>query len=247
MGAISQAMLMYGSAAGGGGGFVPTDIASINYWLTADSLVLSDGDPVVDWLYSGTKNYGQNTVSAQPTYKTNIVNGKPVVRFTTDDKLVADPTALTLATANTIIAVCTPSSTANSYIFGGDGGGGIPAFISGFGGKSFEYFNSNSERATFAASTSGFHILTLTRTDDSGNAVGYFDGASAFSIAVDTSLDFLLRNINEIGANGNAGGEDFYNGDIRHILHYSAVLTSAELNDVHTYLGNDCGISITLI
>ncbi|HTG95683.1 MAG TPA: phage tail protein [Pyrinomonadaceae bacterium] len=227
--------------------FSPTDIASLNYWLNASNLVLSDGDPVVDWLYTGTKNYGQNTGANQPTYKENIVNGnKPVVRFATDDKLIADPTALSFGVANTVIVVCTPSSTTNSYIWGGSGGGGTPAFISGFSSLSFEYYNGGSERATFAASTSGFHILSLRRTDD-GTAAGFFDGASAFSIATDTAVDWNSKNMNEIGANGGGAGDDFFNGDIRHILHFNAELTDAELNDLHTYLGNDCGISITLI
>jgi hypothetical protein len=48
---MSMIVNPYWFAAGGGGGFVPTDIASINYWLTADSLVLSDGDPVVVWVF----------------------------------------------------------------------------------------------------------------------------------------------------------------------------------------------------
>jgi hypothetical protein len=236
-------------AAAGGGGFVPTDEATLDWWLTAESLSLSDNDPVVDWLDSSPagKHYGQNTGGVQPTYKINILNGRPVVRFAGGDKVGADPLARTYGPANTMILVCTPSSTTNSYIFGGDGGGGIPAFISGFGGKSFEYYNSGSERATFAASTSGFHILTLTRTDDTGNAVGYFDGASAFSIAVDTSLDWNANFVSEVGTNGAAGGEDPYNGDIAQILHCSSVLDATGLNNMHTYLSDLYGISITLI
>lgn len=235
--------------AAGGGGFNPADIASLNYWLNADSLLaaLSDGDPVVDWLYTGTKNYGQNTSANQPTFKENIVNAKPVVRFATDDKLVADPTALSFATANTLIVVCTPSSTANSYILGSNGGGGAPAIISGFGGLSFEYYNGGSERGTFAASESGFHILTVKRTDDVGNAVGYFNGLQVFSLPVITTQDWLTVNLSEIGANGSGGGEDFYNGDIRHIFHFSAELTDAELNNMHTWCGDDINRVITLI
>jgi hypothetical protein len=246
MGAIHQALLSLPSAAGG---FVPTDEPTLDWWLTADSLVLSDDDPVVDWLDSSTagKDYGQDSAGIQPTYKTNILNGRPVVRFAGGDKLGGDPDSRIFGSANTLIFVCTPSSTTDSYIFGGDGGGGIPAFISGFSSKSFEYFNSSSERATFAASTSGFHILTLIRTDDTGNAVGYFDGAAAFSIAVDASLDWSANFVSEIGTNGAAGGENPYNGDIAQIIHCSSVLDATGLNNMHTYLGDLYGISITLI
>lgn len=230
-----------------GGMFNPSDIASLNYWLNADTPALADNDPVVDWLYTGTKNYGQNTSANQPIYKLNIVNGKPVVRFVTNDKLVADPTALSFSTSNTLIIVCTPSSTSNSYIVGSNGGGGAPAIISGFGGLSFEYFNGSSERGTFAASESGFHILTVKRTDDTGNAVGYFNGLQVFSLPVVTTQDWVSTNISEIGANGNGAGDDFYNGDIRHIFHFTAELTDAELNDMHTWCGNDINRAITLI
>lgn len=248
MGALQQAMLMYGAAAVGGA-FLPTDEATLDWWLTADSLILSDNDPVVDWLDSSPagKHYGMNTVAKQPTYKTNILNGRPVVRFAAGDALGADPSARTHSVANTMILVCTPSSTTNSYIFGGSGGAGTPAFISGFASKSFEYFNGSGERATFAASTSGFHILTVTRTDSSGNVVGYLDGAQVFSIAVDPSVDWNGKQVSEIGTNGAAGGEDPYNGDLPQILHCSSVLDATGLNNMHTYLSDEYNIPITLI
>lgn len=225
---------------------MPADIASLDWWLTAESLSLNDGDAVVDWLDSSSagKHYGQNSSTAQPVYKTGILNGRPIVRFTTDDRLVADPNARTLGTTNTMIVVCKPTTTSSSYIFSGTLSQGVPAFISGFSSKSFEYFNTSSERATFAASTTGFHILSLTRTDDTGNAVGYFDGASAFLPAVSATNDWNGASIQQVGA---FGAINFYSGDIAQILHFNAILTPTELNNVHTYLSNLYGISITLI
>lgn len=53
-------------------------------WVKADSLSLSDGDKVSTWADSGdnSRDLIQGTVGSQPTYKTNIINGYPVVRFT---------------------------------------------------------------------------------------------------------------------------------------------------------------------
>ncbi len=67
----------------GGGGFVPTDIAGCQLWLHADSLSLSDGDPVATWTDSSGQgnNATQGTSGTRPTFKTNILNGLPVVRF----------------------------------------------------------------------------------------------------------------------------------------------------------------------
>lgn len=232
------------SSASPSAGFQPSDITGLDWWLVGDDATIS-GVPEFDWpdRSSANRPYGQNTVGSQPSITGTIYNGHKAVRFATDDKLIPDPNSRTMSSANTMIVVCTPSSTSNSYIFGGGGGGGIPAFISGFSGLAFEYFNSNSERATFASSASGLHILTVTRTDDSGNVVGYLDGVQVFSIAQDAGLDWLLREIKEIGANGNAGGDDFYNGDIAEILHWPSVLSSGDLTSVHDYLKTEYGIS----
>lgn len=242
MGAISQALLMYRSQAGGG--FVPTDIASLDWWLTAESLALSDGAAVVDWLDSSPagRHYGQNTVASQPIYK--IVNGRGAVRFNSDRLIGPDPTARTYTTANTLIIVCSPSS-GQGYILVGSGSQGTPAIISAFSGKAFEYFNTSSERATFATTASGFHILTITRTDDVGNYVGYFDGTQVFSGAVNTSLDWSGKSINQIGRF--ISGSDNYTGDVAQALHFNAILTSAELNNVHSYLGTLYGITVATI
>lgn len=218
--------------------FFPIDEPTLDFWLKADSLALSDGDPVSAWEDQSVSglNYGQSNATNQPTFKTGIVNGQPVVRFATNDRLVALTSALTWPTANTLIWVGTPSSTA-AYLFS------EVAFISGFGGKAFEYFwdASGVERRTFAASTSGFHILTLTRTNGTGNYVGYFDGAQQFSVAV-AGPDWAFG----LSLIGDRTGE-FYNGDMAEMIHCSSILSSTNLNKMHTYLGDKYGISITLI
>lgn len=49
---------------------------------TSHTLTLHDGDPVSSWMDSSTSgNNGTNTGTARPTFKTNILNGKPVVRY----------------------------------------------------------------------------------------------------------------------------------------------------------------------
>lgn len=224
----------------------PADEPTLDWWLKADSLALSDGDSVVDWLDSSgaNKHYGQDTVGVQPIKQT--AGGFAVVRFT-NDRLVPDPNPRTLSAANTMIVVCTKSSTTNSYIFAGNGGGATPAFISRFSSKDFEYFYAGgSERQTFIASTdTALHILTLTRADNVGNYIGYLDGVQIFSVAVDPSNDWGSGGeIQEIGANGIAIGDDFYNGDIAEIIHCSSVLGSTQLTNMHRYLGTKYGITV---
>lgn len=220
--------------------------------MNADSIAQADASAVQDWADSGdaSKPYGQNTSGNQPTYRTAVVNGKPVVRFATDDSLVPDPTARTLTAANTLFIVATPATSGSGYLLSGSQVGGCPAIISGYnpgsGVKAFEYFHGNgAERLTFAASTSGFHVLLIRRTDDTGNVKGYFDGTLVFDQAV-IATDWVGATLNRIGSI-NGGASDFFNGDIRHILHYDTALSLTDINNVGQYLADDIGGSWTTV
>ena len=93
----------------GGAEFLPTQITGLQLWLAADrGLSLSDGDPVGTWPdQSGNGNdAAQATAAKKPTYKVNIVNGKPVVRGDgTDDYLATSAFASALTQPNTILVV----------------------------------------------------------------------------------------------------------------------------------------------
>lgn len=55
--------------------------SNLKLWIKADSLSLSDGDPVTSWADLSGNSYNFSEATNPPTYKLNIVNGKPVVRF----------------------------------------------------------------------------------------------------------------------------------------------------------------------
>lgn len=61
----------------------PTDLTGLMGWFDANALALSDNDAVNPWTdMSGNGNHA--TTSHAPTFKTNILNSKPVVRFSGD-------------------------------------------------------------------------------------------------------------------------------------------------------------------
>ena len=67
--------------------FSPTDLTGLSVWLDADQITgLNDGDAVSTWNdASGNSNNATQTDTAkQPTYEVNELNGKPVVKFTSD-------------------------------------------------------------------------------------------------------------------------------------------------------------------
>lgn len=237
-------------------GFIsPSDEPSLDWWLKADSLVLSDNDPVSAWADSSGSGFNYGAAgTARPTYKTNIVNGKPIVRFATNDVLIPTGSPLTYGENNTMIVVCTERTSGTGYIFSGNQAfGGVPeggpAFITGFASKDFEYFTRGAgERNTFATTAAaGFHVLTLRRDD--GGALGetyqlYFDGALISSHTVIGNDNWNTKTLAKIG-DFSAG--DFYNGDIAEMIHCNSLLGNSRLNDFHSYLGTKYGISITLL
>jgi len=78
---------------GGVAAFSPASIAGLKLWLDASQITgLNDGDAVATWsdLSGQSNSLTQGTASQKPTYKTNILNGKPVVRFDgVDDRLAS--------------------------------------------------------------------------------------------------------------------------------------------------------------
>jgi hypothetical protein len=70
--------------------FSPKSIYGLEFWFDANKITgLSDGDAVSTWIdSSGNGNdLSQSNASYKPQYKTNILNGKPVVRFGGNDYL----------------------------------------------------------------------------------------------------------------------------------------------------------------
>ena len=91
-------------AASAFGAFAPTDISGCVLWLKADAITSNDGDFVSSWIdSSGSNNPAtQATAANQPTFRTNAIGGKPVVRFDGNDLL---QTATSFANPYTIFAV----------------------------------------------------------------------------------------------------------------------------------------------
>lgn len=88
-------------------GAQPDTISGLQLWLKADAITgLNDGDSVTTWTdSSGNSNDAtQSTAANKPTYKTSIINSKPVVRFDGSNDILSLGTNIT-ATGATIISV----------------------------------------------------------------------------------------------------------------------------------------------
>ena len=77
--------------------FSPDQLASLRACFKADSLSLSDGDPVGTWTdSSGNSKDATGSGTQRPTYKTSQLNGKPALQFNGTSNGLATPT-ITLA------------------------------------------------------------------------------------------------------------------------------------------------------
>lgn len=207
--------------------FTPTDISGLSVWLKADALVLSDADPVSSWTDSSgnARHATQATSGARPTYRTGVVNAKPVVRFDgTDDWLSA---AFTLNQPYTMLVV------AKHNVFPGtqqdilDGGNGNPV-----------PFRTQSTQRTIYAGT----FLTLAAGLDTSwhIAQGTYSGAAS-SLRVDGGAGASGVDIGNLAAGGVTVGASFgggqpFNGDVAEVLVYNKALSAYEIEKCGLYL-----------
>jgi hypothetical protein len=86
----------------------PSTVAGLKLWLKADSLALADGAAVTTWTDSSGNGNNATAVGA-PVFKTNILNGKPVIRFVgVQGFTLATAIAGTSAGPWTVVAVMKP-------------------------------------------------------------------------------------------------------------------------------------------
>lgn len=106
---------------GGGKGEAALQISGLKAWFRADRIAgLNDGDLVTTWSdSSGNGNHAtQATAANKPTYKLNIFNGQPVVRFAATDYL-ATSAFTELAQPNTVFIVATGAETNGAQFLDG--------------------------------------------------------------------------------------------------------------------------------
>jgi hypothetical protein len=106
--------------------FLPTQIPGLVAWFDASSGMFqdsagttpaaADADPVGKWTdQSGQGNHAtQGTTGNKPQLKLAIQNGKPTVRFTTDDYLNANGIATTFTGSDKALTRCLLSKSTTS-------------------------------------------------------------------------------------------------------------------------------------
>lgn len=224
----------------GGAAFSPDDISGLVVWLKADAITgLVDGDPVTTWEDSSSANNDATEATNKPTYKTNIINGKPVIRFDgTNDKLaIADHASLDV-TNITIFAVCkVTSSGVPAYAVNRNyDGANVPYSLNlaAVGNTAMGFFNGGwrvSTITTDISSDGNFHV-----------AAGRYDG-STLEYLLDGTLDASSAYSGSLPAGTQPlyigtylQDSLFFAGDIAEVIVYGSALGTTDFNNVQAYL-----------
>jgi hypothetical protein len=224
---------------------LPSDIDGLVMWLKADAITgLVNNDPVTTWedqSASGANDVTQATAGFKPVYKTNIINGKPVVRFDgTDDFLQIAKTFDVLLGSDdspwTIIVVF-KSSSINDGILCGATGWDHGLMQQGATSVRAQLFNAARTEA-FQSDVGGlnqtaFHIATGRSEGPLGSLTAFLNGIA------DATPATLPGDVDQSGWNVSVGGLEnlkWFNGDIAEVLFFNHALTNKERQQVEYYL-----------
>ncbi|MEI7425019.1 MAG: GDSL-type esterase/lipase family protein, partial [Candidatus Staskawiczbacteria bacterium] len=230
------------------GATTPDQISGLKLWLDASQGVTTDGTtPAVDgntvqqWNDQSIGGYNaiQLTADSKPIYKTNVMNGKPVVRFGGGQKIITSNfldssfnTSLTFfivtATDNRGIQIST-SNQGTTWYTGNDSGAIFEtdnlskqqSMMKDVGGISLS--NPTIETLVYNGSQKVMHLNGISNTL---SATGNLGLSGALTIGTLSTVDMFS-----------------YTGDIAEIIVYNSVLTDTQVEQIESYLMSKYGIT----
>lgn len=220
----------------------PSSLTSLKLWLDASqgattdgTTAATDGQTVQQWNDSSGNGYNatQGTAGSRPTYKTNIFNSNPVLRFDGGDTIVTSSfldstfnTALTFFIVENKVDTSLQVATSNQGVTWYSGRTTTPLF-----------------------NTNGLSDTSISAATDqalTGTAVELFryDGSSKFSRYQITPDNYFTREsaTGNLGLSGSltigalSSGAFGYVGDIAEVIAYNRALSGYEMSQVETYL-----------
>lgn len=213
-------------------------VSGLILWLEGYALELDDGDPIATWEdLSGQGNDAtQPTPANQPTFKTNVINGLPVARFSAGHRLLL-PDLYSGASEGEVFVVLELPSTSD---------------------RGFWTFGTASQSDHYPHSGSLYNGFGSTSRHGGFNPGVTITDPHIFNVSAGPGSWIARTNGNQVRSDGNtvafpsqpvigrsAGGSpQNFDGDIAAILCYDHVLSSGDRDDALTYLADRFGISV---
>lgn len=240
--------------------FYPGFVPNLKLWLRADNPTLiatkADDDYVGGWYDDSGFGYDavQATGGAQPRYKTNIVNGKPVIRFDGSDDVMNTPDIMTAtASPGTVMFWVMKRNTiggANDKFFwsfrnNSQASGtlfvGVLEHAVGFPNAVRWNVNPGSSSEPISTGTADTFTVYALAFASASSVTPYVNGVAgtAFAVHGDISSTNQVRlgNVGSVGSNAAAY-------DMAEMIWYEGILSTANRNAVIGYLGSKYGITI---
>lgn len=232
----------------------PTDIVNLKLWLDASQGVTKDGttpaidgDTVQQWndYSSGGYNATQATAGIRPIYKTTILNGKPVIRFSgTESMATASFLDNTFNTALTSFIVENKTGTAHDVNFSNQG-------IKWYGGRSGGDTGTLDYNAS--ALSNGNIVIHFPNSGLQYGVETYRYNGSSVLLKFDGLLSATTASTGNLGLSGaltigklSTGGFP-YHGDIAEIIIYNRALSDSEVSQVEQYLIDKWALDTSVI
>ena len=233
----------------------PDLIPGLALWLKADTIGQSDSTPVSAWPDSTTNGLdaAQGTAGRQPVYRTGVVNGNPVVRFSpavTPD-FMDIPEFMDSASPAIFVVAQTTSTATNQRIFNDMGSVFAEWLWIGVNGSNDVFQGSRDIDgdllSTVGVSMDQFRILFM-QVD--GQTVTWSQDGT-----VTSTSNSLYDSYNwnggiagpRIGTTANSATGNPVDGDIAEIVVYKRVLTDLERQSVECHLSLKYAIAVSQI
>ena len=227
-------------------------------WLDASddtTFSYSSGTQVSQWRDKSGNNFhaNQSTTAQQPLRNTTN-NSRKSVFFNASTRLdfMTISSGISLPNDASIFIVYKPSAQSYQYavlIDNYHGQGGAKGFVIQRVSTNSQFYYANGDGSGFVDTSASpwtytdniIQLLSLNKASSTGTP--YISGTAQTSRTVYANTSQNTTGL-AIGYWGHGGGR-YYNGDMCEILIFNRSLTSTEMKQVHTYLGQKWGISNT--
>jgi hypothetical protein len=225
-------------------------------WLEADAVTgLADGDAVSTWLdQSPNGNNGtQGTAGNRPVYKTNIINGKPVIRFTkANAHWMTLGNSASLDIGNNVTIIClydTTIPTTRQTIYGAEKGVGALQLELSVSSNSCPNTiiegAAISSTAAGAKKTLGFDLMTYQRNGAGANHIWRL-GGSRYYFGQNSATSYSgTGHTRAIGRRGSTDTQ-YFDGDLVALIQFNETLADADILQIEKILAAKYAVSLDI-
>jgi hypothetical protein len=231
--------------------YTVTSVPNLEFWVKADSLLgTTDGTAVGTWTDSSkmSANSTQSLASYQPIFKSNVVNGNPVLRFDGINSRMSFPDLILMNTDYTIFAVGARTSGLHENMFlGGTTSGnqenlafGYRQDSGGFLPLTFDlaHYGNDVWNTTLNYSSKAFEYWTGWFSQTFGKQI--FENGVLFANNSAQTLPLISTTGTMIGYWPLVGSG--FEGDIAEIIVYDRALAPDEQANIENYLKKKYGL-----